>query len=250
MIKPRPRRSCRDFPSSMASPISDGRVAPTTSAKSGSFRACRRSRSLLIASLAWRARDIGLPRGLGSVGCASIIRRRARGCGARWSEMRLSAMTTDDFAAPELPFSSFRTSTRRRPSRFRRRMLGGSKMMEMARDRWEAMHALPRFRPRYPHDEVVRWAFRNLDQSRAGELRVLDLGCGAGRHSIFLAAEGFAVSACDISETGLAHLRKATEEKRLTIAASRGSASDLSAYASETFDAVLQFRRAVSTCRW
>jgi len=32
---------------------------------------------------------------------------------------------------------------------------------------------------------------------------ILDLGCGTGRHSIFLAKEGFSVYATDISETGI-----------------------------------------------
>jgi len=39
--------------------------------------------------------------------------------------------------------------------------------------------------------------------------KILDLGCGTGKHSIFLAAEGFQVYATDISETGL----KITREK-------------------------------------
>mgnify|MGYP001163051610 CR=1 FL=1 len=33
--------------------------------------------------------------------------------------------------------------------------------------------------------------------------RILDLGCGTGRHTYFLADRGFHVHACDISETGL-----------------------------------------------
>lgn len=32
---------------------------------------------------------------------------------------------------------------------------------------------------------------------------ILDLGCGTGRHTYYLAHEGFKVSACDISEKGL-----------------------------------------------
>jgi ubiquinone/menaquinone biosynthesis C-methylase UbiE len=41
------------------------------------------------------------------------------------------------------------------------------------------------------------------DLKREGAKRVLDLGCGAGRHSILLADEGFQVVALDISETAL-----------------------------------------------
>ncbi|HEV2120678.1 MAG TPA: class I SAM-dependent methyltransferase [Candidatus Bathyarchaeia archaeon] len=41
------------------------------------------------------------------------------------------------------------------------------------------------------------------DLKRDGARRVLDLGCGAGRHSILLAKAGFQVVALDISETAL-----------------------------------------------
>src|SRR5437016_13787013 len=38
---------------------------------------------------------------------------------------------------------------------------------------------------------------------REGAKRILDLGCGAGRHSILLGEAGFQVVALDISETAL-----------------------------------------------
>jgi ubiquinone/menaquinone biosynthesis C-methylase UbiE len=41
------------------------------------------------------------------------------------------------------------------------------------------------------------------DLKREGATTILDLGCGAGRHSILLGKEGFHVVALDISETAL-----------------------------------------------
>ena len=41
------------------------------------------------------------------------------------------------------------------------------------------------------------------DLKREGGKRVLDLGCGAGRHSILLSKAGFQVVALDVSETAL-----------------------------------------------
>ena len=41
------------------------------------------------------------------------------------------------------------------------------------------------------------------DLKREGAKRVLDLGCGAGRHSILLGKTGFQVVALDVSETAL-----------------------------------------------
>ena len=53
-----------------------------------------------------------------------------------------------------------------------------------------------------------------LPQLRArGARQVLDLGCGIGRHALYLGAEGFAVSAIDASAAGLAHA--AAEAARL-----------------------------------
>lgn len=49
-------------------------------------------------------------------------------------------------------------------------------------------------------DSVVEASKLFMDK---GYRRVLDLGCGTGRHTYFLADQGFDVHACDISETGL-----------------------------------------------
>jgi tellurite methyltransferase len=51
-----------------------------------------------------------------------------------------------------------------------------------------------------PLPEVVEFA---KALKRAGAMRMLDLGCGAGRHSILLGKQGFQVVALDISETAL-----------------------------------------------
>lgn len=44
---------------------------------------------------------------------------------------------------------------------------------------------------------------------------VMDLGCGTGRHSIYLANQGFKVYAADISETGLEITKSKTEKLNL-----------------------------------
>jgi ubiquinone/menaquinone biosynthesis C-methylase UbiE len=51
-----------------------------------------------------------------------------------------------------------------------------------------------------PLPEVVEFA---KDLKREGVTTILDLGCGAGRHSIPLGKQGFQVVALDISETAL-----------------------------------------------
>jgi methylase of polypeptide subunit release factors len=49
--------------------------------------------------------------------------------------------------------------------------------------RWDAAYEMPRFTPGYPHEKIVRWSFRNLPRERVADTKVLDLGCGSGRHS-------------------------------------------------------------------
>ncbi|HMA50115.1 MAG TPA: class I SAM-dependent methyltransferase [Magnetospirillaceae bacterium] len=109
-----------------------------------------------------------------------------------------------------------------------------------ATERWENLHRQPRFRPRYPHEQVVRWTFGNLPR-RAGEQppRVLDLGCGAGRHALFLAAEGYEAYASDISRSGLDELQKTALARGLVVRTEL--TSDLSCYKPVFFDAVISF---------
>lgn len=48
------------------------------------------------------------------------------------------------------------------------------------------------------------------DLVKSGARRVLDLGCGPGRHSLYLASKGFDVIALDVSETALSYLADQT----------------------------------------
>lgn len=58
--------------------------------------------------------------------------------------------------------------------------------------------------PKYPRDEVVRFCLRRFrDRALRKNVRALDLGCGGGVHSLFLADEGFDVTISDISSAGV-----------------------------------------------
>jgi 2-polyprenyl-3-methyl-5-hydroxy-6-metoxy-1,4-benzoquinol methylase len=46
---------------------------------------------------------------------------------------------------------------------------------------------------------------------------ILDLGCGTGRHSIFLAKEGFNVYGFDQSENAIKRAKELTESKKLHV---------------------------------
>lgn len=105
--------------------------------------------------------------------------------------------------------------------------------------RWEKLHEQPRFLPRYPHEQVVRWAFRSFARSGAAKPKLLDHGCGGGRHALFLAEEGFEAHACDVSRSGIEAVKARAEARGLAIDAR--VADDLSVYPDAAFDGVLSF---------
>jgi 2-polyprenyl-3-methyl-5-hydroxy-6-metoxy-1,4-benzoquinol methylase len=107
--------------------------------------------------------------------------------------------------------------------------------------RWEALHLEPRFRPRYPHEEVVRWGFRSFQRDGDTPPSILDLGCGAGRHAMFFAREGFDVSACDISQTGVDETRILSAANGLAMNAHCCTAHELGGYNDATFDGAVCF---------
>ncbi len=65
---------------------------------------------------------------------------------------------------------------------------------------WAALDTLPEYW-RVPEPVVLAWAERLW---QAGGRRVLDLGCGIGRHTVALARLGLDVVATDVSYSGLA----------------------------------------------
>jgi tellurite methyltransferase len=75
-----------------------------------------------------------------------------------------------------------------------------------------------------PHPEVV--ALLPELKSR-GARAALDLGCGIGRHSLFLADAGFDVEAMDVSATGLEVLRQTATTGNLTLEIRHAGADSL-----------------------
>jgi tellurite methyltransferase len=70
--------------------------------------------------------------------------------------------------------------------------------------------------------------------------RVLDLGCGLGRHAIAFALAGYQVSAIDVSPTAIAYLQSWAAELGLAIQTQRRDALDDFA-AAGTFDIVVSY---------
>lgn len=58
------------------------------------------------------------------------------------------------------------------------------------KEKWDELHAERKLH--YPNEDVVRFVMRNWQANKEG-LIALDLGCGSGRHLVYLAKEGFRV---------------------------------------------------------
>lgn len=73
-----------------------------------------------------------------------------------------------------------------------------------------------------------------------GHKKLLDLGCGLGRHSIFFAQNGFNVSAIDLSREGIKKLEALAKQKNLSIHTKIGDMLSLP-YKDDSFDCLLAY---------
>jgi len=99
---------------------------------------------------------------------------------------------------------------------------------------WQRSHDHPRYgRSAEPDPAVVEWA-----KTIPAQGLVLDLGCGVGRHIVYLAGRGFRMAGVDISPSGIRLTQEACRDRQLAF---EGHVSDMNAliWADETFDAVL-----------
>ena len=78
---------------------------------------------------------------------------------------------------------------------------------------WNQILLRKEYSPEKP-DEIVVSLTSILEEREAK--RVLDLGCGAGRHVVHLAKRGFESYGADISETGLKLTKKKLKNRKLT----------------------------------
>jgi SAM-dependent methyltransferase len=92
------------------------------------------------------------------------------------------------------------------------------------------------------HWRVVSGEFLpvGLRWKEEGRRRALDLGCGVGRHALFLARQGFEVCAFDLGEDGLAELRRSAEAEGLRIDVRCGDMLELP-YDDASFDCLIAF---------
>lgn len=78
--------------------------------------------------------------------------------------------------------------------------------MQDSREQWISLHQNNRYRPKYPSETVVQFVFRNF--VRDGKTKVLDLGCGAGRHVFFMGKENIVPYGLDFSDEGIRYTKE------------------------------------------
>ncbi len=91
------------------------------------------------------------------------------------------------------------------------------------REKWNRRYAEPGFSP-FP-DGPAAWLVENADllgdgaRAQGGVRRALDVACGDGRNSRYLAERGFAVEAIDVSDVAITALGAAAAEQGLAVEA-------------------------------
>jgi len=100
---------------------------------------------------------------------------------------------------------------------------------------WNSILKRPEFSREKPHRAIVELVelFR-----RKGAKRILDLGCGAGRHLLYLSLLGFEVHGTDISKVGLSESRKRLRDAEIRAELIKCDMKALP-YSDSLFDAVI-----------
>jgi tellurite methyltransferase len=89
---------------------------------------------------------------------------------------------------------------------------GGAFLSQQDRLKWDEKYRAGAYAGRdHPARLLADW----VPQANRG--RALDVACGAGRNSLFLAARGFVVDAVDISAAGLERAQKTAEARGLHV---------------------------------
>lgn len=102
---------------------------------------------------------------------------------------------------------------------------------------WDRFYKEGRYVMWWPSEAVIRWTRRCFAEKT---VKILDCGCGNGRHIIFFAKNGFTTHGVDISSRSLVMARESLEKERLSAYLQQASCTNLP-YKDGLFDGVVLF---------
>ena len=109
-------------------------------------------------------------------------------------------------------------------------------------EKWDDFHSKEEFHTKYPSEHAVRFLFSQFsrDPEQRKNIKILDAGCGAGRHTFLLANEGFDTYYTDISREALEVTEQRLAREGLEASGAKANMEKLP-YGDECFDGVLSF---------
>ena len=113
---------------------------------------------------------------------------------------------------------------------------------------WEAIYKDQGYRAVYPSEYIIRFISKYYGKlvpftkhEEFKELKVLDLGCGSGRHVIFLANENFDTYGLEQSEEGVKFTQQWLKFKNLNASVIKGMMTEIP-FDNEFFDVLVDFQ--------
>ncbi|WCF07925.1 class I SAM-dependent methyltransferase [Paenibacillus thiaminolyticus] len=114
------------------------------------------------------------------------------------------------------------------------------KYIDIHQKKWDNLHRRSQFQLKFPNEMIIRFIKGNFKKGHPGQTKILDLGCGTGRHVIFLAQEGYDVTGIDFSRPGLDFTKHALAELGLQANLIEGSITQLP-FPDNYFDGIVSF---------
>jgi SAM-dependent methyltransferase len=114
-------------------------------------------------------------------------------------------------------------------------------MHDTTHKQWQTLHGQSRFLPKYPAEVVVRFTFAHVTAPTGAYTPVvLDLGCGGGRHMVFLACEGYRTVGVDFSQPALDAAREMLRKEGVTADLRLANAKNIP-FSDGVFDAAIAY---------
>lgn len=83
-------------------------------------------------------------------------------------------------------------------------------------NRWEELYKKGQYQGSYPNEDVIRFIQHHFpDREKRKNIKILDWGCGTGRHVCYLAKEGFLAYGAEVSEAGVKLTKKWLNKEKL-----------------------------------